>query len=281
MNKNIKNLTFKIKKVVYENYDKVKEVYQGIIMPSWNERYLEFSEDYISLYTLEGQILEFNINRVKIENTRIMDKKIKDKLDKLIGELKEEHKIRLEEVKLKLDYLAKLEKLKNKSTVKREKVEKNIEDLLKVQGFITIEKFEQKILDLVNAPFGYRLNFRFKGTKILNATLTKEVDLGRYLTESDYDFIYLEYDNTVMVANERLDKSKDFAHIKKEYFKPVKTSKLDKYKVFEEFNVFGGGDKGSADAYHEITLRFNDGIDITKKNVKEVKDSIEKLIKYM
>lgn len=280
MNKNIKNLTFKIKKVVYENYDKVKEVYQGIIMPSWNERYLEFSEDYISLYTLEGQILEFNINRVEIENTRIMDKKIKDKLDKLIGELKEEHKIRLEEVKLKLDYLAKLEKLKNKATVKREKVEKNIEDLLKVQGFITIEKFEQEILDLVNAPFGYRLNLRFKGTKILNATLTKEVDLGRYLTESDYDFIYLEYDNTVMIANERLDKSKDFAHIKKEYFKPVKTSKLDKYKVFEDFDVIGG-DKGSADAYHEITLRFNDGIDLTKKNIKEVKDSIEKLIKYM
>lgn len=149
MNKTIKNSMFKIKKVISKN-----ATYEGVIIPSWNERHLKFSKQYITLYTLDGKVLEFNIEEVTIKSTKITDKKVKNKLDKVIAELKEEHQIKLEQVKLNTDFLAKLEKLKNKCSDKQEDIEENIEDLLKAQG-LTTNKFKRKMLDLAKVPYNF------------------------------------------------------------------------------------------------------------------------------
>lgn len=277
----LKDLTLKVKKVISKNRDKTQEVYQGIIMPFWDDRRLDFMDDYICVYTMEGQIISFNINFVTVENTRITDKKIKEKLDNLIEELKEEYKLRLEIVKIRTDYQTKLVKINNKAITKKDKIVKRIEDVLKVQGFISQSKFEENLLSKIHVPFDYSINFRFKGTKILSATLIKEVDLGRYLTNNDYDFIWNEYDNNVMIYHDDIPTSKDYAKIKQKHFKPVNITKLNKFEVFEEFDANGGGDKGSADAYHKIILIFNKGLELKKENIKEVEDCIKELIKKM
>lgn len=279
-----KDLALKVKKVVVEsnrNGKLYRSEYQGVIVPKWNDYNDFYYKDEFILYTIDGEQKEFRLNWVKIENTRIMDKKVKDKLDKFIEVLKEEYKLRLEIVKLKEEYKSKVDKLNQKINKKKNNKEKSFNDIVKAQGLIPQDVFEEEFLKLVKEPYNYSIYLNFNGSKLLGITLEKEVDLGRWLTNSDYDFIWNEYDNTVMIYHEDIPKSKDYQKIIKKYFKPVKISKLDKFKVEESFDACGGGDKGSADAYHKINLSFDKGIDVKKENIKEVAKYMKQLISKM
>ena len=127
---------------------------------------------------------------------------------------------------------------------------------------------------------GYSITLNSIGSIVTGFKLEKVHELGKWLDEGSYDFIYLEYDDNVCIL-ENLDKSKDFKNIKNEHFSNVKNCKVNGATLTSIYDAEGGGDKRSAYAYHTIRVAFPKNLEKTTENLSKIADTINATLKLL
>lgn len=293
----IKKNLFKTKKVVstdeyrYANFKKGESLV-GVLVPYFDENRNMFDELYVSVLTLDGKKINLRNDKIKIENTRIMDSKVKEYLDKLINLSKEIHKSQKERAKFYEDLKKKEQALKNKALKQSESINKLFNQIKKAQGFVTTQdviKALNKVLpkeleksywneNLFEARLSRDITFevRFNSTEIIDFKLGKEIEVTKWCKAEDYDFIYEEYDRSYHVGD--IDDSKDFKKLKSKYFKKYTKTELNKAKVEECFDACIG-DKDYLIISH--TLRSDLNLECRKENMKEITNRLKSLLKLL
>lgn len=295
-NQLVKKNLFKVKKVVFTEKGRYGgysegDAFVGVVIPCFDNTYNRFEENRISLLTLEGEKLNFRVESIGFETTRIMDKNVKEKLDKIVEFSKEVHKSQIEKVKFYEDFKKKEQKLKDKTKKQSDSMEKLVNQLKKAQGFLTTEetikainKFlpEELYQDTWSKEFykcslskDKQLIIRFGKNMITYAQIENDIELGRWCEPEQYDFVYEEYDRTLHTSN--LDNSEDFEKLKKKYFKSFKESVLEKANVSMRYSA-GVGDKNTLIIGQDFVCDL--GIELKKDNLKEITKRLKSLLKF-
>lgn len=258
----MKDLFFKVKKIECDG-----TTYIGIVLPlfesrGWNWAGLELSTNLVYFLTLTGEKFKFT-NEAKFQTTRITDKKIKGLIDKTIDMAKEDYKIKMRMIELNKEG----EALQRASKKKNEDVTDKISEIVKSQGFLTKEDFTAKVNSRIKTP--YSIKFTISNGKLLKIRLEKQHDLGKWIKDGQYSFLYIEYDDNVMVCD-NYENDKQLKEIKSKYFKKLTTKKVCGYNVTEDFRPSGGGDKRSACVCQEFEIDLKNGIELKQENITKV-----------
>ena len=267
-------------------FNSVDDTVIGIIVPVFNDYRNTFSDTEVRVLTIDGEDVTVRCDFLNIENTRIMNEKVREKLDKIILESKEIYKFQIEKAKLFLEFNKKTEALSSKISKKNESISKSFNHIKKARGFMTIEDTVKTLnnylpnsLDKIrdnyycaNLKNAFKLEVEFKNNKLIRFTAEKEIDFGKW-TAGHYDFVYEEYDRTYYVDD--LDNSNDFKKIKSKYFREYNSTQLDKVKVEQYFGA-EIGDKDSLYAYQ--IFKSNLDIECKKENIKEIEKRLKDLL---
>lgn len=317
----IKKNLFKVKKIVLDKdyrYDGFKngDSLIGIIVPYFNTRSKIFEESYFSILTIDGKQINLKCDNIEIENTRIMDNKVREYLDKAIDIAKETYKLQKEEAKFYEELKKKQEAMERKILKQNEAMDKTLNQIRKARGFLTISevvnslnkvlskeleqdyqcdnvfKLNLNTSNKVNLTFkdttrtylnlhtnvnkNTRLEVIFKDTIITCFKIDTSVEVTKWCKAEDYDFIYEEYDRTYNIGE--LDDSEDFKKLKSKYFKKYNNTELSKAKAIEYFDA-EIGDKDYLYIFH--TLRSDLNIECKKENLKEITNRLNSLLKLL
>lgn len=286
----IKNAMFKLKKVIYiEGYgsNAKKKEKIGIVTPKFDNYRNEFNPMGLVVIGLDGEFVGVYAPEAEIKTTRIMDASERELVDKLIESAKSLHSLRLEKIK----FVEAMKKKENALNTKIAKSESNImnglDKLKKKQGYIT----EADVLNYLNKQLGvefykdytdyYKCDFKnlvigitMGKNKLYSVSITKSVDLGKWMHNSGYDFLDFEYDNSMYISN--LSKSRDFEKLKQRYFKPLNKTMLSKLKAKETYDA-GVGDKYSIEIGQNVDIDYN--VDLTKDALKKLIKDLSELLK--
>lgn len=286
----VKNAMFKLKKVVYpvgygSSAKKVEKI--GIVTPRFDEYRNMFNSEGLVIMGLDGDFVEVPVRNVEIKTTRVMDATEREIVDKLIEYAKSLNSLRQEKVKLIEAMKKKEEVLNTKIAKNKESITKGISKLKKKQGYIT----EADVLNYLNKQLGvefykdytdyYKCDFKnlvigitMGKNKLYSVSITKSVDLGKWMHNSNYDFLGFEYDNSMYISN--LSKSRDFEKLKQRYFKPLNKTMLSKLKAKETYDA-GVGDKYSIEIGQNVDIEYN--VDLTKDALKKLVKDLSVLLK--
>ena len=256
---------FKVRKLIgYAGKDEMVGIVVPVALsyePGYVKRDLYYRTDF---YTLEGEYYKrVNLERFMDSKTvRITDSNLKQEIDKFVAEAKKVFNLQKKFVLKELEVLE-MQELVNSS---ERSLQGSIQTLVSNQGFLSKDDFLNQFK--VKSVFGYECGFKYKGLNITGLTLEKEYDLGKYLDESSYDFITVEYDDNVDIDDEfMVSESKDFRNIKSTKFKSLKESSVDGNKISEYFYGAGGGDKRSASIHHVIELTLKKPVSRKMENM--------------
>lgn len=281
---NIKDLYFKVKKI--EVMSGVSRI--GVLAPifednsqRWMNPTVSFNETKLNAILSDGTSMIVSAGSKTLKNTRITDEKTKGIIDEIIEIEKKKYKNNLYFIKAFNDYHKAIElynntktSLNNSSTIASTKWAKD-------SGYLEGENFLREINNLIKNPTkGYSIELTTVGSLVTGFKLEKEHDLGKWLNNGSYDFIYLEYDDNVMI-DENIEDSKDFKEIKRKYFSDVKSGKVNGATLVSNYDADGGGDKRSAVAYHTITIDFPKHIEKTSENLAKIADTINATLKLL
>lgn len=258
----MKDLFFKVKKIECDGI-----MVTGIVLPhfesrSWNWAGLELSTNLVEFITLTGEKFKFR-EGAKFQTTRITDKKIKDLIDNTINIAKEEYKLKMKMIELNKEG----EELQKSSFQKNKEVTTKISEIIKSQGFLTKEDFTAKVNSCITTS--YSIKFTISNGKLLKIKLEKQHDLGKWIKDGQYSFLYIEYDDNVMVCD-NYENDKQLKEIKSKYFKKLTTKRVCGYNVTEDFRPSGGGDKRSACVCQEFEIDLKNGIELKQENITKV-----------
>lgn len=289
----IKKHFFKVKKISINNnyarnkiFNDVNHSVIGIVVPVFNDYRNTFSDMEVQVLTIDGEEVSVRCDFLNIENTRITNEKVREKLDKIISESKEIYNYQTQKAKLFLEFSKKTESLSSKITKKKDGISKSFNQIKKARGFITTEdtiKFLNKYLQnplnelrdnyySANLKNGFKLEVEFKSNKIIGFTAEKEIDFGKWVA-GNYDFVYEEYDRAYYIGD--IDDSDDFKKIKSKYFKEYTPTQLNKVKVEQYFGA-EVGDKDSLYVYQVFKSILD--IECKKENFKEIEKRLKDLL---
>lgn len=258
----MKDLFFKVKKVNLRGI-----TYTGIVLPyfenkSWDCINLELSTNKVCFLTFGGE--KFNLLKdIDFQTTRITDKKLKELIDNIINVAKEDYKIKMKIIELCNESRL----LQNSSNKKSEDIDNKINQIIKHNGFIDREEFIKEVNEHIN--ISYDINYVISDNKILKIEIKKVHDLGNWIKEGQYSFLYIEYDDNICVCDE-IENDKQLKDIKSKYFKNLMTNKISGYSISENFYPQGGGDKRSACVCQEFEIDLKSGIELKKENVEKL-----------
>lgn len=266
----LESLFFKVKKVKFKDGEIV-----GLITPVCKNNYFNsgVSGNSFNLISLDGKIEEnININRVEVLTTRITDKEIKSLIDEIACIEKEKYQNFKKILKLKEE----IEKKNNENSTLSDKTTTKLEEIVEVRGFISEKQFNEIIDKNINLDKRLTVDFDIRNNVIKEIKFIKEVDLGKYIREGEYSFLFFEYDGNLMVYNEDgfLENCEDFKNIKRKNFRSPK-NKVLKYNVSEEYTA-ETGDKNSASVYQIVKVK-DVNIEVKKGNVNEILNIIRDL----
>lgn len=258
----MKDLYFKVKKIERED-----GVYTGIILPHFEKRSFnwadnELSTSMVDFLTLTGEMITFR-EGAKFQNTRITDKKVKEIVDKIINIAKEDYKLKVKMIELNKEGDA----LCKSSRKKGEEILAGISEVIKTQGFLTAREFIDKMDSIITSS--YSIDYTISNNKLMKIKLEKEHDLGRWIRDGQYSFLYIEYDDNVCVSD-NYQNNKQLKELKSKYFKKLTINKVCGYNITEDFYPQGGGDKRSAGLYQEFEVDLKKGIDLKKENLPTI-----------
>lgn len=303
----IKKNLFKVKKIAIKKIKSIKlngnkeyeidNIGVGILVPVFNDYSSKFETNRVQVLTIDGRSINVHQNSIVIENTRIMDVKVKEKLNNVISEAKKIYEQQKKLVKHQEEYERVKESLKERLNKSQEGLNKSFNQLKKTRGFLSNEevvkylnkklnkefiqdlyskdKFEVTLLNnnQGNVRICKVLELCFKKDSISNIRIIKVVDFGNRCA-TRFDFVHEECDRTLYVGD--LKNSLDFDKIKSVYFKTNNTpTVLKKAKAKERFDA-GVGDKDSLEAYHIVSSELN--IECKKENLKELENRINSLL---
>jgi hypothetical protein len=258
----MKDLYFKVKKIECRG-----SVYTGIVLPyfeqrSWNWVGMELKTDMVEFVTLNGEKMKFR-KGAKFQITRITDKKVKDLIDETINMAKEEYKLKMSMIDLNKQG----EALLLYSEKKNKEVTTKISEIIKCQGLLTNSEFIEKLNSCITC--GYKIEYVISNSRLLKIKLEKQHDLGHWIKEGKYSFLFLEYDDNVCVCDNYKD-DKQLKDIKSKYFKNLTTNKVSGYSIKEDFRPHGGGDKRSACVCQDFEIELKNGIELKQENISKV-----------
>ena len=308
----IKKNLFKVKKISIKTIKSIKlngdaeyivdNVGVGILVPAFNSYSSKFEEDRVQVLTIDGRSIDVKQKSVVLDNTRIMDAKVKEKLNNVIAEAKKIYEQQKKLVKHQEEYEKIKKSLKEKLNKSQDSLSKSFTQLKKVRGFLSNEE----VIKYLNKNLGKKLNKEFEQSsysenkftitllsnnnyggsynrKILELyfnkdsvsmiRVVKEIDFGKWCA-NHYDFVYEEYDRTLHVGD--LENSSDFKKIKSKYFKSNNTSAILKKANAEECFDAGVGDKDSLSVCHIVSSERN--LECKKENLKELENRINSLL---
>lgn len=281
---NIKNLYFKVKKIeLKEGGSRI-----GVLVPllndnsnTWFNPSVSFDDKKLKAILSDGTTMIVSANSNAIKTTRITDENIKKIIEEIVETAKKNYKVEAEFEKSFNDYIKKTKEFKE--------MQKNIEGslidstkkLAKASGFVDGAEF-LKVLNtkIKGASNGYSITLDTVGAIVKGFKLEKIYELGRWLDESSYDFIYVEYDDNVCIL-ENLEKSKDFNDIKRKNFSDIKDCNVNGATLKSIYGAEGGGDKRSACAYHTIKVTFPKSLEKTSENISKIADTINATLKLL
>lgn len=281
---NIKDLYFKVKKIeLKEGGTRI-----GVLVPLLNDRSndwfnptVSFDEIKLKAILSDGNSMIISAGSKSMKNTRITDEKTKKIIDEIIETAKKGYKNELEFEKAFNDYRKKLNKFKEKETSINNSFRKISNKWTKNSGYIDSNTFLEKINKMITlSTKGYSITLNTIGSIVTGFKLEKVHDLGKWLKDGSYDFVYLEYDDNVCIL-ENLEKSKDFQNIKNKYFSNVKDCKVNGATLTSVYDAEGGGDKRSASAYHTIKVTFPKHLEKRSENLSKIADTINATLKLL
>lgn len=281
---NIKNLYFKVKKIeLKEGGYRI-----GVLVPLLNDRSsdwfkptVSFDENKLKAILSDGNSMIVSADSKAIKSTRITDEKIKKIIDEIIEISKENYKNELEYEKSFNNYIKIKSKFKEKETSINNSIQEISNKWAESSGYIDGNTFLTKLNTMIKPiSKGYSITLNSIGSIVTGFKLEKVHQLGKWLEDDSYDFIYLEYDDNVCVS-EYLDKSKDFQNIKNKYFSNVKNCKVNGATLTSIYDAEGGGDKRSACAYHIIKVAFSKNLEKTTENLSKIADTINATLKLL
>ena len=292
-NNSIKKHYFKVKKISINNnyarnniFNDINTSVIGIIVPAFDNYRNVFSDMSVEVLTLNGEKVQIRQDFLNIDNTRITDEKVREKLDKIILDSKEIYNHQSQIVKLFAEFNKKSQSLSNKIIKKKENISKSFNQIKKARGYITVEDTVKILNKLLPNPLeesrdncyysnlknGFKLTVQFRSNDIVGFVAEKEIDFGKW-TAGNYDFVYEEYDRTYHIDG--LDNSNDFRKIKSKYFREYNSTQLNKVKVQQHFGA-EVGDKDSLYVYQTFNSTLN--IECKKENIKEVEKRLKDLL---
>lgn len=265
----IKDLFFKVKKVEVNG-----DVYTGVITPhfdnlGWPHWNISLSDEFVDFHSLNGDILKLKFTSYEFKTTRITDKKVRDTVNEVIVLAKEDFKLKMKVLDLKREHSNVVELIRGKDS----EISSVRNKLISCQGILSKFDFINKIESMVSCSYNISLSVR--NGKITQIELSKEYDLGKYINDGDYSFLYIE-DGDVQVF-EDCDDDKQLKDIKVKHFKAISTNKICGYTISECFYPSGGGDKRSAGVYQEFSIDLKNGLELTEKNIPKVVDILKEL----
>lgn len=288
----VKSSLFKVKKVsYYTNYNRdSKSEKIGVVIPYYDNYRSSFDNSKITVIGLDGEVLNISVNNCDIKTTRIMDSKERELVDKVVEYGKNLTTSRSEKVKL-LESLKKKElMLNNKIKKDTDGLTKSLDRLKKYKGYLPLSDIQKYFKKYFGSDLYRNYNDNYKcclgdysaeicivGTKLKELNFTKEIEVGRWLNENSFDFLYEEYDGSLHTKYP-LDKSKDFEKLKRHYFKSLSTSVSNKLKASESYFA-ETGDKNSLDICHNICIVYD--ADFTRDTLKKLIKDIKTLQKEM
>lgn len=312
INQELKKNLFKVKKITIKTMKSIKlngdaeyvidNIGVGILVPAFNSYSSKFEEDRVQVLTIDGRSFEAKQKSIVLDNTRIMDAKVKEKLNSVITEAKKIYEQQKKLVKHQEEYEKIKKSLKEKLNKNQEGLSKSFAQLKKVRGFLSNEE----VIKYLNKNLGKKLNKEFEQSscsdnrytitlskdnywggsynrKILTLVfnkdsvstlrVVKEIDFGNWCA-NNYDFVFEEYDRTLHIGD--LENSSDFNKIKSKYFKSNNTSAiLKKSNATERFDA-GVGDKDSLQVCHIVSSDLS--LECRKENLKELENRINSLL---
>lgn len=272
LNAEIKKIIFKVKKVKTLNGEEV----QGIVYPAFDKYLNDFSEEKVNFKTLDGRDLNLRLSITeKFKTTKITNADVKAKVELAIESLKEIYKAQKKIISLskEINLLTdNVEKFSNKAT-------KMINESIIISGKIPQKDFENEIekekISTRRSNVYSNVYLMHEGTKVTGLKLEQEAEIGKYLNESSYDFLYTEYDGCLMIEC-NFNESKDFKNIlnKHIYFLP-KNLKIDGCTI-SEYDDAQIGDKNILFVSHYFEIKFKKPRDFDKETLKLLKSIIKK-----
>lgn len=267
----IKKNLFKVKKVKING-----EEIQGVVAPLFNSYRCEFKCNEFKFIT-GNRCYELHSSYYPIKTTKVGNEKLKKIYEDIIVEEKKGYKLYLDIIKLE----EQKKKISDKVHKSYSKTQLLMNKVVKVQGFITKDEFFTQFKDIINKTYkGYTLEFDIKSNKLVDIKLSKEVELGRWIKEHEYDFLFEEYDSTLHVNHDYLRKSESMKAIIKEHFRTIADKKIDKYNISQYYDA-GIGDKRTLYVEHNVNIAIKKPIELKKSNMKEIKDIVREFIKVL
>lgn len=302
----IKKNLFKVKKITIKRVKSIKlngdaeyiinNVGVGIIVPAFNNYRAKFEENRVEVLTIDGRSMEVHEECIILDNTRIMDAKVKEKLNNVIAGAKKIYEQQKKLVKHQEEYERIKESLKEKLSKNQEGLNKSFTQLKKARGFLSngdvVKYLNKKLNKEFKQDWYSKDNFKmtvyssssgntytckvlelsFYKDYISSIRVVKDIDFGKWCA-NHYDFVYEEYDRTLHVGD--LEDSSDFNKIKSKYFKHNTSTVLKKAKAEERFDA-GVGDKDSLGVSHIVSSELN--LECKKENLKELENRINSLL---
>ena len=123
INQELKKNLFKVKKITIKTIKSIKlngnteyvidNIGVGILVPAFNSYSSKFEEDRVQVLTIDGRSFEAKQKSIVLDNTRIMDAKVKEKLNNVIAEAKKiyEQQKKLVKHQENIDLLDKVSKI--------------------------------------------------------------------------------------------------------------------------------------------------------------------------
>ena len=112
----------------------------GILVPVFNDYSSKFETNRVQVLTIDGRSINVHQNSIVIENTRIMDVKVKEKLNNVISEAKKIYEQQKKLVKHQEEYERVKESLKERLNKSQEGLNKSFNQLKKTRGFLYNEE---------------------------------------------------------------------------------------------------------------------------------------------
>lgn len=281
---NIKNLYFKVKKIeLKEGGSRI-----GVLVPllndnsnTWFNPSVSFDDKKLKAILSDGTTMIVSADSNAIKATRITDENIKKIIDEIVETAKKNYKVEAEFEKSFNEYIKKTKEFKEMQKTIEGSLIDSSNKLAKASGFINGEEFLKTLNSkLSGASKGYSITLDTVGAIVKGFKLEKIYELGHWLNEGSYDFIYLEYDDNVCIL-ENLEKSKDFNDIKRKNFSDIKDCNVNGATLKSIYGAEGGGDKRSACAYHTIKVTFPKSLEKTSENISKIADTINATLKLL
>lgn len=270
-NKEIKKIMFKVKKVRIAG-----EEVQGIVYPLLNE-YLKipnFDEETVNFKTLDGRTLRLDITE-EFKNTKITNPNVKAKVELAIENLKDMYKKQKRIISLSQEIDSLLKNTEKSSN----KVTKMINESILISGKIPQKDFKSAIekekFKTRKSNVYSNVYLLSQGTKVTGITLEQEAQIGKYLHEGAYNFLYEEYDGSLFISDDFIESS-DFKDIltKNMYCLP-KDFKIDGCTI-KEYDDAEIGDKNILWVSHYFKIEFKKAREFDKETLKLLKSIIKK-----